>query len=271
MLATRYLTDDLQAWNQRWGAPFGYPNAEQLARLDELPLVQRCRLAGAFAFQSNNTTRTFEYPWVYSQLSHEHPLAIIDVGGGLAGLQFVLAKQGHHVYCVDPGLAAGTHYGWGSAQIDHHQLNSAFHTGVQAHGVRLEDAGFGTGTIDAVVCVSTIEHIDRDGARSLLRRAAELLRPGGRFIATIDLFLNLAPFTPRGENEWGTNIDVCDLISAAPELRLAVGIRDELYGFPEFQPQRIMERLDQYFIGEYPCLAQCLVLEKWSEESEPAS
>jgi SAM-dependent methyltransferase len=260
MLAPRYLSDADLRWNAEWGAPFGYDGAEQIKNSVDVPPIQRYRMAGPFAFQSNNTTRYYEYPWVYSQIDHNQSRAIVDVGAGLTGMQFVLSKIGHRVFCVDPGLAAN--YGWGSSKIAHADLNAAFHTDVQDFPIRLEETGFQEGSIDYVTCVSTIEHIPFDGACSLLNAAARLLRPGGRFIATIDLFLDLQPWTKNTENEWGTNLNVKELLDSAPDMRLVEGKPSELYGFPEFDAARILEDLRLYYIGLYPCFAQCVVFER---------
>ncbi len=262
MIAPRYLSAEQELWNKKWGAPFGYAHAQAIGSMESIPPTQRFRLAGPFAFQANNTTRYFEYPWVYSQIDHNLSRDIIDVGAGLTGMQFVLSKLGHRLYCVDPGLADRDAYGWGSTKISHEDLNAAFHTDVKPFAVRLEETGFTEGSIDYVTCVSTIEHIPADGAKALLATAARMLKPGGRFVATIDLFLNLEPWTRKTSNKWGTNLNVYELTQAAPQLELVVGDRSQLYGFPEFDPEKIMEDLELYYLGEYPCFAQCLVLEK---------
>ena len=44
---------------------------------------------------------------------------------------------------------------------------------------------------------------------------------------------------------------------------LVYGATEELYGFAEFDPARILANLERYFIGDgYPVLAQMLVLQK---------
>jgi small ligand-binding sensory domain FIST len=37
---------------------------------------------------------------------------------------------------------------------------------------------------------------------------------------------------------------------------------EELFGHPEFDADKIQSRLDEFFVGDYPALAQCLVLQK---------
>lgn len=265
MLAPRYLTTDYEAWNAHWGAPYGYPSADRVRALTDLPLVHRARLAGPFAFQANNTTRYWEYPWVFEQIDHQRPGTVVDVGAGLTGMQFVLAKCGHQVYCVDPGLAHPEGYGWGSEKVTHQDLNSAFHTSVRPIPTLLESAGFTPSSVDWVTCVSTLEHVPFEESAELLRVAADILRVGGRFVATVDLFIDLVPFTSREFNHWGSNLDLGALFETEPRLKLVGGDPSQLYGCEGFDAAIIQERCAEFFIGEYPCMAQCFVLEKSSD------
>jgi 2-polyprenyl-3-methyl-5-hydroxy-6-metoxy-1,4-benzoquinol methylase len=262
MLAPRYFDAAFTEWNKKWGAPFGFQHTKRLQNVGVVPLNQRVRLAGCFAFQANNTTREFEYPWVYAQLEHSSRKTIVDVGAGLTGLQFVLSKQGHRVYCVDPGLADAAEYSWGSSPVSHETLNAAFHTDVERFPIRLEDTGFTANSIDYITCVSTIEHVPQQVAESIMRRAEELLVKGGKLVLTIDLSLDIEPWTDVVENRWGSNINVKRLVDAASGMDLTVGIPSELYGFPEFDAKQIQRDLSKYYVGEYPCMSQCLVLTK---------
>jgi len=261
MLGLRSLPMEYAAWNKRWGAPFGFPFAQEVLYQTNIPLEIAARLAGPFAFQGNNSTREFEYPWVCHQIDHSAPRDIIDVGGGVTGMQFVLSMMGHRVRTVDPGLASGE-YGWGSRSFSHESLNAAFGTSVGVHGCRLEEANLPQRAFDYMVCISTMEHAPTPAVISLVEEALRTLKPGGRFVATADLFLNLVPFTRRQENAWGTNIDLGAILKEvrAP-FKLVTGMREELYGFPEFSAARILENLEKYHVGVYPCLSQCFVLE----------
>ena len=55
---------------------------------------------------------------------------------------------------------------------------------------------------------------------------------------TIDLFLDLAPFTTRTSNQYGCNVDICSLLAIAP-FEIEIGDRSELNGFSEFDHDRI--------------------------------
>jgi 2-polyprenyl-3-methyl-5-hydroxy-6-metoxy-1,4-benzoquinol methylase len=265
MLAPRYFGSEYEEWNRRWGAPYGYPGAARIRSLNDLPLVHRARLAGPFAFQANNTTRYFEYPWVYDQIDHTRPKTIVDVGAGITGLQFVFAKAGHQVYCVDPGLASRDAYGWGSENVSHQDLNSAFHTSVIPVPMKLEDTDFSPGTIDYVTCVSTMEHVTFGGSVNLIKAAAKALRVGGQLVATVDLFIDLKPFTKRTSNGWGSNLNLGKLFMAEEQFKLVAGDPAQLYGCEGFDAKQIQERCAEFYLGEYPCFAQCFVLEKTSD------
>ena len=78
---------------------------------------------------------------------------------------------------------------------------------------------------------------------------------------TIDLFLDVHPFTDVRENQYGTNVNVRKAIEAAP-FAVEIGTPSQLHGFPEFDRTRIQARLSEFLIGSYPTLTQCLVLRK---------
>ena len=79
---------------------------------------------------------------------------------------------------------------------------------------------------------------------------------------TVDLFLDLVPFSLKKENVWGTNVDVHRLVEWSG-LDLVQGDRAELFGFSEFEPQAVLGNLNHYMIAVgYPVVAQSLVLRK---------
>lgn len=259
MIGRRGLTPELQKWARVWGAPYGRP----LRYLIRSP-AQRLRWArwvGPFAFQpDNNETRRFEYPWAYAAVTAEPVTTLVEVGGSLAGLQFVLARQGIRVINVDPGTTAKR--GWPVDQRTVARLNRAFRTDVELRSCFLQEAGFGESTVDCVLSISTLEHIPQEELESLIVEIARILRPGGRLVATVDLFLDLEPFSDRTENVTGTNIDISELIRRSG-LQLETGDPAELYGFPEFNARSIMAGLSEYRYGtRYPALAQAFVLRK---------
>lgn len=254
MLARRNLPDQYVQWNRTNAAPFG---RQGLAVAIRKPLGRYWfrRARGPFSFQGNSTTRTYEYPWTYFQLADLPPSRILEIGGALSGLQFVLAKDGHEVHNVDPFVD----YGSGHYKFDpiakHAALNRVFGTNVVLHRSSLLETKL-VGGFSAVICVSTLEHMPTQSIEETISAIRQILRPGGLVVLTIDLFLNLEPFSSRTHNTWGTNASVA-WVEKLLGYPMIAGDRSELYGYEEFSTDRILSRLDEFAIGEgYPHMAQ---------------
>ena len=276
MLARRELPEEYEEWNVAWGAPWGRHSVsspldsgrseklvdyvERLPRKLRVPVlrsVQMNRIRGPFAFQPNTSTRGYEYPWAFHQAQGLGPSRILEVGGALSGLQFVLAKSGHEVHNVDPFFD----YGDGQYDVDpiteHGALNRSFGTHVTLHRATLPEANL-TGLFSAVLCISTIEHLSEQDIVSTLSAAKEILAPGGLLVLTVDLFLNLEPFCNRKTNQWGSNASIA-WIEELVGYEMVVGDRNELYGYPEFSVERILSRLEEYAVStQYPQMAQLI-------------
>lgn len=258
MLARRTLPPEFAAWNQKWGAPYGRPGFRGWPlRGTRFDAVRR----GPFAGQ-NNSTREFEYPWVYHQVSQlGAKRTIVEIGGSVGGMQFVLAREGHTVINVDPGQAA-TGRGWALSPEAHAWLGRRFGVDVQLVLKTIQESGLPDNLADAVVCISALEHfsdVDRNAAAVHIRR---ILKPGGVLVMTVDLFLDLEPFCDRAVNEYGRNVNVREWLAQAG-LELVTGTPAELRGFEGFSPNAVLRELSQYHVGSgYPALAQCLVARK---------
>lgn len=259
MIGRRELPAHYQAWNRRWGAPYGRP-------VRHLIPSQKLRswlpnVVGPFGFQPDNSiTRRFEYPWAHHAVPLRPGMRVVEIGGSLAGLQFVLASEGIKVVNVDPGERAAN--GWPVGHDSISRLNRAFGTDVELRNCYIEEAGLEDCSVDVVYSISTIEHIPLDLIRSILTEIYRVLVPGGRCVLTVDLFLDLEPFSYATENITGRNVDVRWLVETSG-LELQQGDRSELYGYPEFDPKRIMGNLFLYEYGHYyPSLAQAVVLGK---------
>ena len=263
MLAPYPIPPEFVSWNERWGSPLGreFP-AETLLpqrvvrRLDRL----RPRRRGPFAFQSNNSTRAFEYPWAYSRIAPYRGMRVVDVGGSNAGLQFVLASEGVEVTNVDPGEESEG-LGWPVDDTSVERLNRVFGTDVKLINSTLQDAGLPADHFDVVYSISTIEHIPAMEISPLMSEIRRILRPGGRAVMTVDLFFDIEPFSRRTSNRWGTNIDVAELVRASG-MELVEGDPADLLGFPEFDPPAVLGRLENLLVGSYPAGAQCFVLQR---------
>jgi SAM-dependent methyltransferase len=257
MLARRDRLTSYREWNERWGAPAGRPRLP-------FPLAKRSigrRHRGPFAWQSNSTTREFEFPWAYAELEKRSlRREIVEIGGGLAGLQFVLAKEGKSVTNVDPGLAAEG-VGWDIRPGRHSKLAALFGP-AKLIPTTLREAGIADESVDVVLSVSVIEHLTDAEILEVASDIRRILRPGGALVMTADLFLDIAPFTSVEKNRWGRNIDLRAFLARA-DLELTVGTRSELFGHPEFEPEGVLRALPEFVLStKYPCLSQCLVAEK---------
>jgi SAM-dependent methyltransferase len=279
MLARRELPAAYEDWNIAWGAPWGrhavaspidLGRSEKLVKyVERLPTrirvpvlrsAQMNRVRGPFAFQPNSSTRIYEYPWAYfqlqgHQLERRAPSRVLEIGGALSGLQFVLAKTGYEVHNVDPFFD----YGKGQYKVDpiaeHAALNRSFGTEVILHRTTLPEASL-MGEFSAVLCISTIEHLSEEDIAATLTAAKKILAPGGLLILTIDLFLNLQPFCGRKANQWGGNASIA-WIEELVGYEMVAGDRTELYGYPEFSADRILSGLEEFAVStQYPQLAQ---------------
>jgi SAM-dependent methyltransferase len=209
--------------------------------------------------QPNSETRRFEYPWAFDRLSQLiGGKNILEIGGGLSGFQWVLARSGYAVTNVDPGLAAKGR-GWMVTPNKHRALSRLFRAPVHLIPTVIEDAGLPDRSFDAIVCVSTLEHLtkaDIEGVSSVIGR---LLKPNGIIVLTVDLFLDVYPFASSRANQWGTNWEIGAFLQDSG-LELVEGVRHELYGFPEFDPNDVRTRLGSFLCGAGgTALAQCLV------------
>jgi 2-polyprenyl-3-methyl-5-hydroxy-6-metoxy-1,4-benzoquinol methylase len=254
MLARRELPSEYALWNRNWAAPYGR-RSPAVTLLKPLGSRRFRRIRGPFAFQGNTSTRTYEYPWAYYQLADLGASRVLEIGGALSGLQFVLAKHGHEVHNVDPFFD----YGRGDYDFDpvaeHAALNRTFGTNVVLHPSTLPEADL-VGGFSAAVCISTLEHLPPASIQATLAAVKSLLHPGGLVVLTIDLFLNLTPFCSRTTNVWGTNTSVA-WIEELLGYTMVSGDRAELYGYREFSTDCILSRLEEFAIGAgYPQLAQ---------------
>ncbi|WP_164545023.1 class I SAM-dependent methyltransferase [Antribacter gilvus] len=264
MIGRRWLSDEYAAWNETWGAPFGHGIershahwklvSEYQGRYGGGGGVELVRRFGPFAMQLNSTNRRLEYPWAYDQLRKIGAETILEIGGGLSGLQFALASEGATVVNVDPGEA-----GFSIEAEWFESVNRMLETRVVHHRSRLADVELPDNSFDAVLCVSTLEHLSDPEVDQILAGAHRLLTVGGRLILTVDLFPNVAPFTSKPSNRFGTNIRLWQKLIDAGFL-IEEGVSEEICGSPDFDPERVLAELEEFMIGEdYPALVQLIV------------
>jgi len=181
---------------------------------------------------------------------------VLEVGGGLSGLQFVLAAEGDRVLNVEPGQDA---LGWNYHADVHQHLCRSFNAPVELFTKKIDALTAPPHSFDVILSVSALEHFSDADLAMLANAIKRLLKPDGVVVMTIDLFLDLRPFSEREDNGWGRNIDVKQLLDMSG-LMLGDGNPAELFGFPEFKSAQIMSNLATYLVGEqYPVLSQCVV------------
>jgi 2-polyprenyl-3-methyl-5-hydroxy-6-metoxy-1,4-benzoquinol methylase len=261
MLARMMMEPRFLDWNRRWGAPFGrekqpvdpnaFGNAVGAAAREEISRL------GMFSAQPNNSTRVFEYPWAYFAAGLHAPMKVLEIGGGLSGFQFVLSREGHDVDNVDPGQEA---FGFQISPASVNALNEMFDTRVNIMQCEVETAQLTGGAYDRAFSLSVLEHLSADAIAAVMDKVHAALKPGGLFVLTVDLFLDVAPFRAAEANKWGRNIPITTLIDSS-KFELVHGSRDELYGFDEFDAQSVLRNVHHYFVGRnYPTLIQTIVL-----------
>jgi hypothetical protein len=121
-----------------------------------------------------------------------------------------------------------------------------------------------------VFCISVLEHIPDGELDALMRRCWSLMKPGGLFVATIDLFLNAKPFCGCDRNEFGANISVRRIVQSAP-FELVHGEPCELYGFPDFCCDSVLSKSHLLLLGAVSSVCADLVLRKMTTSAHEAA
>jgi SAM-dependent methyltransferase len=184
----------------------------------------------------------------------------LEIGGSLSGFQFVLDRAGCRVVNVDPATESEAYWPLDRPTFD--LLNRRFGTRVTLKQCMIQEADLPSDHFDRVVSISVIEHIPPDDLRVLLEHVKRVLKPGGLFVLTVDLFLDLQPFSTLTQNKFGTNISIERLVRESGLTRIG-GDPQELHGFPEFNATRLLEARDDYYVGRgWPVMVQTLVLAK---------
>ena len=262
MLAPSEMPNQYLDWNRRYGSPFGFrtPNSFRNKILRKSHLIDWTYRWDPFAYQPNSSTRVFEYPWAFHVQSPPEG-RVLEIGGGMSGFQFVLSRIGCRVVNIDPGQEK-LRDSWRYNQSNFAELNRKFNTNVELRPTTIDNAGLDDNSFDRAYSISVLEHLPLPAVATIMAHVWRCLKPGSRFVITVDLFLNLAPFTRRTYNEYGTNIDIKWLLAQAPFI-LERGNEEELFGLDEFNTETILSKLEKYLVAiDYPALSQCMVLQK---------
>jgi len=261
VLARRRMPPKFMEWNEQWGAPFGYPRKTAQRFWGKfLSQSMVIRLGGPFCIQPNTKNRKYEYPWAFQAVPIEEGMRVADLGGGLAGFQFVLDKTGAQVVNIDPGLDAEG-LGWKCDEKSMAMLNRLLGTTVKLENTTIIEASIEKESLDVVYSISVLEHLAEETFWDTVKGVWDALKVGGKFVVTTDLFLNLHPFASRKTNRYGTNFPIAQ-IDGFETFELISDDPKELYGSDSFDTDHILSHLEEFCVGSYPAMAQCLVLEK---------
>lgn len=261
MLAPKNFPVKYLDWNKNEFAPYGKDRRGARYISKYFPKKLALQLLGKYSVQPNNDTRRFEYPWAFYSADLKPQMKVLDLGGGLAGFQFSLSQFGLDVTNVDPGLGAKGK-GWKCDHENIELLNKAFDTNVTLVNKTLPQAQLAENSFDRVFSISVIEHFSEEDFEETINYIYKVLKVGGLFILTTDLFIDCAPFTTQENNEWGKNYPIANLLNN-PNYELVIGKEDELYGSANFDTDTILKNISKYLLGGfYPTLTQCMVLRK---------
>jgi cyclopropane fatty-acyl-phospholipid synthase-like methyltransferase len=167
------------------------PLAELVRAFHEVPypgrLIELYRLAlNYLGFFTNHYPRVFEYSWLCelgSNLLDESN--ILDIGAGVSPLPLWFAERRCTVVTVDnhkldrTGSDVASWNEWGF--LDYASLHPRI-TSRNCDMLDVTEADF-----DLIYSVSVIEHLPAETRRQFFGGLRRLLRPGGEFLATIDL------------------------------------------------------------------------------------
>lgn len=139
-------------------------------------------------------SRVWEYPYTYHHLQtwrRRQPgdklPHVVDLGSGVTFFPFSVARLGCRVTCTDTDPVAGTDLQRAAGCVPHKP-------GAVQFRLCGETLPFETGEVDAIFCVSVLEHIP--SREKTISEMARILKPGGLLVLTMDLDL-------RGDSEIG--------------------------------------------------------------------
>jgi SAM-dependent methyltransferase len=135
-------------------------------------------------------SRRWEYPFAAQrtiefgkqQQSPGQPIRILDAGSGVTFFSYYLCEHlpSADVTCVDSNPSYPPMFDAINAQTPHKRVSFT--------NAMLQKLPLGDGTLDAICCISVLEHTDNYG--EIVREFARALRSGGLLVLTFDLSLD---------------------------------------------------------------------------------
>ena len=133
-------------------------------------------------------SRSWEYPFAYYHLtewldrrSSPSLPTVVDLGSGVTYFPFALAREGFRVVCIDNDKIAENDVPRAARVI------SAAPGAVEFRLTNGVDLPFGDGEIDALYCISVLEHIE--DPVPVIAEAARVMKPSAPFVLTVDIDL----------------------------------------------------------------------------------
>ena len=119
-------------------------------------------------------SRLYEYIWAKRLIVPGE--TVLDAGSGPNyPFQYELAEQGCKVYSVD---------------INPDLTNSKAHPNISNIVASIDNIPLCNEEVDAIYCISVLEHLKKDAVSRSLREFYRVLKPGGRLIITLDLTID---------------------------------------------------------------------------------
>jgi SAM-dependent methyltransferase len=128
--------------------------------------------------------RMWEYPFAILAAELKRGMRCADIGCGMTPFTIYLKSESDcDVVGVDPDLfESGIKYKGHGVSQDY--INK---TGLKIIQSGMEKIDLPSNEFDRVFCLSVIEHVPVDIARSGIQEMARILKPGGRLIVTVDV------------------------------------------------------------------------------------
>ena len=117
-------------------------------------------------------SRCFEYTQAYKAISTLHGGRVLDVGSYRSPFPIFLAQEGYTPTSIDLTPSVAKQLLWSRRVL----RGDAALTASVADGTRLP---LSDGSFDAVVCISTIEHLPNGGESRMMREIGRVLKLGG--------------------------------------------------------------------------------------------
>jgi SAM-dependent methyltransferase len=121
--------------------------------------------------------KRWEYPWAVINSGVRAGMKVLDAGCGNSIFPIYLAKSGCEVTAAD-------------LEIDT-RLAGIHGVPINYHVGTITDLPFDDDSFDMVFCLSVLEHLPEHETAAAVRELVRVLRPGGRFVVTVDYFDDL--------------------------------------------------------------------------------